>query len=59
MNDFKLLGGFDDGRTDERTLVVVESLLRLKIDFLVSKIESKCFRTDDSSQNFLNMIFFC
>ena len=35
MNDFKLLGGFDDGRTDgqtnERTLVVVESLSRLKI----------------------------
>ena len=35
MIDFKLFGGFGDGltdgRTDERTLVVVESLSRLKI----------------------------
>ena len=34
MIDLKLLGGFDfrqtDGRTDQRTLVVVESLLQLK-----------------------------
>ena len=34
MIDFMLFGGFDDGQTDrqtnERTLVVVESLSRLK-----------------------------
>ena len=35
MNDFNVFWGFDDGRTNERTnertLVVVESLSRLKI----------------------------
>ena len=30
MIDFKLLGGFGDRQTDGRTLVVVESLSRLK-----------------------------
>ena len=30
-DDFKLLRGFDDGRTDGRTFVIVESLLRLII----------------------------
>ena len=30
MIDFKLLGGFGDSQTDERTLMVVESLSRLK-----------------------------
>ena len=30
MNGFKLLGGFGNGQTDERTLVFVESLSRLK-----------------------------
>ena len=34
MNDFKLLGGFGNRRTNGRTLVVVESLSRLKIGFL-------------------------
>ena len=39
-DDFKLLRGFGDGRTnrqtDEQTFVIVESLSRLKIDFLNS-----------------------
>ena len=30
-DDFKLLKGFGDGRTDEQTFVIVESLSRLKI----------------------------
>ena len=29
-DDFKQLRGFEDKRTDERTLVIVESLSRLK-----------------------------
>ena len=29
-DDFKLLRGFDEGQTDERTFVIVESLLLLK-----------------------------
>ena len=29
-DDFKLLRGFADGRTNEQTIVIVESLLRLK-----------------------------
>jgi len=29
-DDFKLLRGFGDGRTDEQTFVIVESLSRLK-----------------------------
>ena len=29
-DDFKLLRGFADGRTNEQTFVIVESLLRLK-----------------------------
>ena len=29
-DDFKLLRGFDYGRTDEQTFVIVESLSRLK-----------------------------
>ena len=40
MIDFKLLGGFGDGRTDrrtdERTFVVVESLSRLKPSILAN-----------------------
>ena len=36
MNDdeFKLLRGFADKRTDEQTFVIVESLSRLKIKIL-------------------------
>ena len=30
-DDFKLLRGFDDERTNEQTFVIVESLSRLKI----------------------------
>ena len=30
-DDFKLLGGFALGQTDEQTFVIVESLLRLKV----------------------------
>ena len=33
-DDFKLLRGFDNGRTNEQTFVIVESLLRLKIKIL-------------------------
>ena len=33
-DDFKLLRGFADRLTDERTFVIVESLSRLKIKFL-------------------------
>ena len=41
MNDFKLFGGLGNRQTDERTLVVVESLLRLKMafkDFALSRV---------------------
>ena len=32
--DFKLLRGFDYGQTDEQTFVIVESLSRLKINYI-------------------------
>ena len=36
-DDFKLLRGFGDGRTNEQTFVIVESLSRLKTNFVEGK----------------------
>ena len=48
MIDFMLFGGFDDGwtdgRTNERTLVVLESLSRLKSKVSFEKWSSSAFQ---------------
>ena len=44
MNDFKLFGGFVDRRTNERTLVVLESLWRLKIVRMVRNAQKMISR---------------
>ena len=41
-DDFKLLRGFDYGRTDGQTFVIVESLLRLKEEFSNPNKNSDC-----------------
>ena len=40
-DDFKLLRGFDDRRTNGQTFVIVESLSRLKIVKLSIKMDEK------------------